>query len=79
MCECGCKKSKGYKLPLLINEQKISPLGSGALLVFFYLRYIRLLIFLSFLIYGSFALTSHTIFSHSSSTLTECEDLYQKE
>lgn len=58
-CECGCMKEMGGELPLCLNEQKISVLGSGVLLVFFYLRHIRLLVFLCFLIYGSFCVITN--------------------
>ena len=53
-CECGCSKEKGGPLNLFINEQRISSLGPGVVLSFFYLRHVRILVFLCFLMYGSF-------------------------
>lgn len=72
VCQCGCKKGEGEKLPICMNEENLSFLGPGVLLFFFYLKCLRISISLFAIGYGSFALLSN-LFSPNTIDFTACE------
>jgi hypothetical protein len=70
-CTCGCGKGIGEFLPLCTNEQNLSILGSGILLFFFYLRHMRMVMILVYMVYGVYSEITNA-FSQNGTAASKC-------
>lgn len=61
LCPCGCGKYRGKRIPFWTSISELKFLGSGALLIFMFIKTYAIVMLLALIIYGAFALTTNLL------------------
>ena len=73
-CQCGCKRSRGDKMPICCDLAQLDVLGSGVILFFLFQKGIVANMLVAVLMFGIFTTLANLYGGDGPSTLDNCMD-----